>query len=557
MASQIYARAGALVLAGWMTACVQYIQPPTEAPPSEKLAMAEALYRDATDLYFQVYVAEALGTGRSPGGVALGELRAAAQVLAERARERLDEVDASSLRGEDRRALDVMRSELTSREVTTDGADGQGSADTSCRYDARALGAAGRDRLTDRIYACYSAAAARVVVGGDTLDRLGVIARLATEEQSARRRALFIGLQPVWEAVNGRNTPDSPWRVLLPLSADRWRRDGSPSDAAAASLGMNPGRVEPTLLELLDAWRMAAPDTLVEPWDWYHQNGAVSRRLGSRVTRRDLERLNETFYVALGASPKVLGIHYDLEPRDGKTAVAFTQFGGVPRRGPNGPVGAEPWIFATYRDGGFGNLVELLHETGHAIHIAAVDTRPAFANWPDGDPFTEGLADAPALEAYEGRWQLATLGDSASRADNLREKFGSVMLDVAWALFELRMHADPTRDPNVEWTEITQRYLHIAPHPEWSWWAMRGQLIESPGYMMNYALGAMVAADVRARLVEVVGPMTPAPRRWYPRVSDALYRHGRGRAPRDVLSDFLGRPVSPNGIVQELRGLSR
>ncbi|MBL8960185.1 MAG: hypothetical protein JNJ98_10050, partial [Gemmatimonadetes bacterium] len=500
-----YARAAALVLAGAMVGCVQYIQPPTEPPASEKLAMVEALYRDATDLYFQLYVTEALGTGRSPGGVALPELRAASQVLAERARERLEDVDPGSLRGEDRRALEVMRSELAGRGGTESEPTGQGSADTDCRYDARALAAAGRDQLTDRITTCYARAAARVVVGADTLDRLGVLARLATEEQSVRRRALFLGLQPVWGSVNGRNTPDSPWRALVALSSERWRRDGSPIDAAAQSLGMDPARVEATLLELLDAWRMATPETLVEPWDWYHQNGAVSRRLGPRVPRRELERLNEAFYVGLGASPRTLGIHYDLEPRDGKTAVAFTQFGGVPRRGPNGPVGADPWVFATYRDGGFGNLVELLHETGHAIHIAAIATRPAFANWPDGDPFTEGLADVPALEAYEGKWQLATLGDSASRADNLREKFGSVMMDVAWALFELRMHADPMRDPNQEWTAITQRYLHIAPHPEWSWWAMRGQLIESPGYMMNYALGAMVAADVRARLREVVG----------------------------------------------------
>ena len=32
-------------------------------------------------------------------------------------------------------------------------------------------------------------------------------------------------------------------------------------------------------------------------------------------------------------------------------------------------------------------------------------------------------------------------------------------------------------------------YLGIAPHPEWSWWAMRGQLVQEPGYMANYAVG--------------------------------------------------------------------
>ena len=35
------------------------------------------------------------------------------------------------------------------------------------------------------------------------------------------------------------------------------------------------------------------------------------------------------------------------------------------------PVRGEPWVFATYRTGGLDNLNELLHETGHAVHIAA------------------------------------------------------------------------------------------------------------------------------------------------------------------------------------------
>lgn len=555
MTCRINTRSVLVVLASGALGCIQYIQPPTEAPPAEKLAAAEALYRDATDLHFQVFVTEALGTGRSPRGVALAELRASAQVLAERARERLQELDPAPLGSEDRRAYEVMRRDLEARGPGEEAAGGRESADTSCRYDPATVAVAGREVLTRRIYGCYARTAARLAVGADTLDRLGILGRLATEGESARRRALFLGLRPVWESVNGHNTPTSPWRALVPLSAAQWRRAGSPVDEAARSLGMGPAAIEVTLRALLDAWRQATPDALVEPWDWYHQNGAASRRLSARVPRRDLERLNEAWYASLGASPRTLGIHYDLDPREGKTPVAFTQFGGIPRRTPTGPVGAEPWVFATYRDGGLGNLVELLHETGHAIHIAAIEARPAFANWPDGDPFTEGVADVPALEAYEGRWQVVTLGDSASRADNLREKFGSVMLDVAWALFEVRMHADPTRDPNQEWTEITQRYLHIAPHPEWSWWAMRGQLIESPGYMMNYALGAMVAADVRARLKATGNALTPASARWYGRVSQALYQYGRRRSPREVLADFLGHPVGPNGIVQELRSL--
>ena len=80
------------------------------------------------------------------------------------------------------------------------------------------------------------------------------------------------------------------------------------------------------------------------------------------------------------------------------------------------------------------------------------------------------------------------------------------MLDVCWALFEIELHRRPDRRPNDVWTEITADGLGIEPHPEWSWWAIRGQLIDCPGYMANYALSAIVAAAVRARIREVRGP---------------------------------------------------
>ena len=35
---------------------------------------------------------------------------------------------------------------------------------------------------------------------------------------------------------------------------------------------------------------------------------------------------------------------------------------------------------------------------------------------------------------------------------------------------------------------------------------MRGQLVDSPGYMMNYAAGSILIAAIRARTREVHGP---------------------------------------------------
>lgn len=562
------AAAGALLIAA---ACIQSPVPPVGGTPQEQLARLEAQYADTRDLYFQIYVTDARGTGRNERGMALAEMRRAHRALRERVSEGLEGVETSALSDEDRTAVRAMLRQLAQSASIEEGGDaGAGAAaDTArgaevsggggdrCRYDAAALAAGdgGLARLSARMYECYGAQATRVVTPTDTADRLTVLGRLATEESPERRRALFLSLAPTWGSVTGDGSPSSPYRTMLRLSADRWRRDGSPVDDAARSLGLEPQQVEPALVRILSAWRDHVPPALVEPWDWYFENGAASRILSPAVPREVLRDINDAYYRDNGADPMPLGIRYDLEPREGKTPVAFTQFGHPARRGRDGWGGGEAWVFATYRTGGFDNLVELLHETGHAIHISAVATRPAFADWPDSDPFTEALGDLLALEAYEPEWLQRYLRRDVPVAVAMRAKYAGIAMDVAWALLEVRLHADPTRDPNAEWASITSEYLRIAPHPEWGWWAMRGQLIDSPGYMMNYALGAMVAAELRDNVRQERGPFARPDKKRYAWLSERLYRFGLSRPSREVLRDVLEKPLGTDALVHDMRRL--
>ena len=143
------------------------------------------------------------------------------------------------------------------------------------------------------------------------------------------------------------------------------------------------------------------------------------------------------------------------------------------------------------------------------------------------------------------------MGDSVPLAESLRSKYSGVMLDVAWALFELRMFAAPAQDPNAVWTAITSRYLRIRPHPERSWWAMRGQLVDSPGYMLNYALGAILTAQLRERIRTLRGNWTEGDPGWYPWVRNALFRFGQEKPTReDVVVEFLGGPVRPEALLR-------
>jgi hypothetical protein len=515
----------------------------------EQLARIEQQYADARNLYAQVRIAEARG-----GPTA--NLQRTYEVERQRLLMALTALDSASFGGDEARAYHTMRVSL---------ADGAMEASTtpatnvvSCTYDPRdlATGDSARQKLSERVYDCYGRAARRVIVGRDTIDRLTVLGRLGTENDSILRRAYFIALTPLWKAMNGDDTPDSPYRVLVATSAQSWKKDGSYIARQAESLGLDSARVESSLVRILKAWGAHTPGNLLQPWDWWYANGASSRRLSSRVSKSDLRVVNDRFYADVGADPKALDIHYDLEPRDGKTPVAFTDFGSHPREQHGEWMRAEPWVFATYRIGGIDNLGELLHESGHAVHIAAIRTRPAFADWPDSDPFTEALGDLLALDVSEPAWQWKYLGDSSSTAESMRGRYSGIVMDVAWALFELRMHADPSSDPNTVWTEITSTYLHIAPHPEWSWWAIRGQLVDLPGYMMNYALGAIITADLRARVLAERGPFWKADKDTYGWLTNRVYKWGLELPTRDVLYNFLGRFISTDAILRDMERLS-
>jgi hypothetical protein len=139
--------------------------------------------------------------------------------------------------------------------------------------------------------------------------------------------------------------------------------------------------------------------------------------------------------------------------------VAFTTFGGRPTLGRDGTWSpGEPTVLASYVDGGLGELTELVHETGHAIHIAAVRTRPAYADWPDSDALTEALAELVSLDLAEPAFARRRLPDAPAipEAVSLRCRYADVVMDAAWALLEIRLHAAPDRRPNEVWTEITE-----------------------------------------------------------------------------------------------------
>jgi hypothetical protein len=398
----------------------------------------------------------------------------------------------AGLSREDQRAMTVMRAAVRESSATPDSLapTGHCAAARRTRQPLRTL--------QQSLYACFSELANNLQFEGATVTRVAAFELLTRMPEPERRKALFLAFVPLWQAVNGTDQPDSPYRRMIGQASAEARTGGSAVDAAARTIEVPVAELERWLQVALEAWRLANPDIPQEPWDYRFTAGAAERELAAAVPRKDLQSLNQRFYGDLGLDLAQARVLYDLDPRPGKAPLAYTDY---IRRGRELARGWQPTLVrvsASYEHGGLGPLNEFVHENGHAAHMLALHTRPAFMDL--GDPlFYEAFADVPAWSVYEPRWQDKYLGKHANESASLRARYAAVMLDVAWALFECRMLREPAADPNAVWTAITSRYLHITPHPELAWWAVRVQLVDKPGYMVNYGLGAIITADPRAR----------------------------------------------------------
>jgi hypothetical protein len=408
--------------------------------------------------------------------------------------------------------------------------------------------------LKSALVACFVEIGNNLSFEGGKINRVSALDLLHETSDAARRKAVFMAFVPLWQAINGGNEPDSPYRRMIAGAAADAAKNGSEIANAARDVGIDAAEVERWLMQILDAWRESSSDALVEPWDFRFQAGEADRLLGTYIPRESLQPINQRYYRDLGADLEQMGTLYDLGPRPEKAALAYTEFVTHGRlvNGTWQPTVAR--VSAPYERGGLFVLNELVHENGHVVNITAIRNRPAFVDWPS-DLFAEAFADVPAWSTYEPLWQRRYLGHEAPEQLSLRALYSVVMLDVAWSLFELRMFRAPTTDPNALWTEITSHYLHILPHPEFSWWAVRVQLADLPGYMVNYGFGAILTAEMRKHIAAALGPFDTGDSRWYGWLSAHLLRYGSERDTRTLMRNFLGRPVSPHALLEQIHRL--
>jgi hypothetical protein len=450
---------------------------------------------------------------------------------------------------QDRRAVEIMRRSLA------DAAENGSLAPVGKCEDAQRKDI---DYAAMRValYACFGTLSNSLDFEGQKVTRVGAFDLLTRMNEPERRKQLFMQFVPLWQAINGKSERESPYRRLIVMAAADARTRGSAIDDAAKTIGARTPEVEKWLEQILDAWRQASGDKPMEPWDYRYVGGATERELGDAIAREAMQPLNERYYRDLGAQLSAWDVIYDLDPRAGKAPLAYTDYVRRGRSRDDKWVATLVRVSGNYAHGGLGLLNELVHENGHVVHMMALQTRPAFMDLGDA-LFYEAFADVPSWSVYEPAWQQKYLGRSSTEESSLRALYSNVMLDVAWALFEARMLREPTRDPNVVWTEITSKYLHVKPHPELSWWLVRVQLVDAPGYLVNYGLGAVVTADVRQRIAEQIGPFTTGNDRWFPWLSQHLLSSGQTQETAVLLREFLDRPVSSQPLLTQIARIKK
>lgn len=550
-------RAGTGRLVGFAAACVASVvasaaERPRGLIPASTPAQFVELELDYADLNDANAAISLIDSGWQPGFA--NRDRAAWLALYTARREAviagLDRAERETLDAGDSRARLLMRLALDDLPPTPESLANTGRcADASRKDIPLAL-------LQGSLYACFTELGNRLAFEGQTITRVGSFDLLTRMPEPQRRKALFDAYLPLWKALNGASEPDSPYRRMIGAAAAEARGKPTRVDAAATTVGATTEEIERWLVEVLEAWSRAPGPRDIEPWDYRYVHGAAEREIGPSITRERLQPINERYYADLGADLRGWGVIYDLDPRPGKAPLAYTDY---VRRGRMEGGAWNPTlvrISGNYGRGGLSLLNELVHENGHAAHMMALHTRPAFMDLGDA-VFFEAFADVPAWSLYEPAWQQKYLGRSASTGDSLRSLHAGVMLDVAWALFDLRMLREPQRNPNEVWTQITSEYLHIRPHPEVPWWAMRVQFVYKPGYMVNYGLGAVITADIRARVAQQIGSFDTGNPRWYSWLTAELLSGGHGKETSVLLKEFLGRPVSPQALLESIERLGK
>src|SRR5215472_16189180 len=199
---------------------------------SKKVSAVEYLYADVSDANTILGTIDSglLGTYEGKNRVAWEQLYR--KQRAKLARE-LEQLPSSGLSDGDTRAIAAMRKQM--KAFTAGGAFGQ---------PAKCQDAARKDisypNLKSALVGCFVEIGNSLSFEGRKINRVSALDLLHETSDADRRKAVFLAFVPLWQALNGNDEPDSPYRRMIAGAAAEAAKNGSAIDNAARDVGIDP-----------------------------------------------------------------------------------------------------------------------------------------------------------------------------------------------------------------------------------------------------------------------------------------------------------------------------
>jgi peptidyl-dipeptidase A len=357
----------------------------------------------------------------------------------------------------------------------------------------------------------------RPVVGKDTLNTNDVYRILASEKNSAKRRAVWEASKsvgPVVEAdlkelIKLRNEmavklgfpnyytmsltlAEQNEDELVKLFAELDSLTREPFLAMKKELDVNLAKMYGIKIDDLRPWHYHDPYFQEAP-----QVGGVD--LDKYYKGKDPVEIAKVFYAGVGMPVEDIIGRSDLYERVGKNPHAFCS--DMDRSG-------DIRILANMKDNAYW-METILHELGHGIYDKNIDpTLPYLLRTYPALCVTEASAEYFGRLAQDPAWMKAALGlgdkEAAKIAPALNKSLRTKQLIFArWCQvmfnFERELYEHPDQDLNKLWWDVVERYQFIkrpegrnAPD-----YATKIHIVTNPVYYHNYMLGELFASQLQ------------------------------------------------------------
>jgi oligoendopeptidase F len=298
--------------------------------------------------------------------------------------------------------------------------------------------------------------------------------------------------------------------------------------------------------QLLQEWTKRLNVSQIESWDLYYVQGDILEKLSPYFPKEKQMLLLKETMKDIGIDLDSIPIKYDIEPRPGKSQLAYSFAIHTPD---------DIRILANI-DKGINYCGTMFHETGHSVQSVFINQPSYLLREYTAGCFNEGMAQIIAGFLYQPEW----LKKYTKIPDELIKKIKKMkredeLLSLRSSLlrlnFEYQAYLNPTQDLNKLYWNLYEKYVLLPGHPEIYSWSSLIYYTTHPVYLQNYLLADLIQAQTFAYLKSKNGSMVSNPK-----IKEFLlenyFKPGASISWDILVEKATGEPLSPKYLFQEI-----